>query len=173
MTLRPRDRFPAFSISRCVEHPGTCPKPDLFPGSLSSWLPGRCLHILRITVGLGFCGHPAHRGLAVGCLLPIGRANGGLRRSEYPFCVVLGRHFTPEFVWSGDIYARTRYPGTLSRLGLRISRFRRSSMTALLPCLHSSFAMTTCSTPRRHSAGSLSPFYPCTPTFDDHSLAVG
>ena len=34
-------------------------------------------------------------------------------------------YFTPEFIWSGDIYSETRYPEILSRLGLRISRFRR------------------------------------------------
>ena len=63
---------------------------------------------------------------------------------EYPFVVVLGRHFTPEFVWSGGIYALTRYPETLSRLGLCFSRFRRLCMTAASgeashrTCLHKS-----------------------------------
>jgi hypothetical protein len=38
------------------------------------------------------------------------RAADRLRRSEYPFAVVLGRHFTPEFFGSGDTYTGTRYP---------------------------------------------------------------
>jgi len=80
---------------------------------------------------------------------PLERAIDRLRRSEDPFDVVLGRHFTPEFLWSDDTYAGTRYPETLSRLGLRFSRFRRLCLTTLLLCLHSSFTMTTCSTCRR------------------------
>ena len=150
MAFRPWDGFPTFSISRCKDHPDTCLKPNLvlwvstFPntGPPSAYPP----HYF----GPWLLRPPScHRGLAAGCLLPEGRAIGGLRRSEYPFDVVLGRHFTPEFVWSGDIYAGTRYPETLSRLGLRFSRFRRLCLTTLLLCLHSSFTMTTCSTCRR------------------------
>ena len=150
MAFRPWDGFPAFSISRCEDHPDTCLKPNLllwvstFPNTgppsaypyhyLGLWL-------LRPSCLPRACGWlPALRSE---------RASGRLRRSEYPFDVVLGRHFTPEFVWSGDIYAGTRYPETLSLLGLRFSRFRRFSMTTLPLYLHSSFTVTTCSTCRR------------------------
>ena len=161
VTLRPWDGLPAFSISRCIEHPDTCPKPDLFSGSLSSWLPGRRLHILRITIGVGFCGHPAHRRLAAGYLLPMGRANGGLLRSERPFCMALGGHFTPGFIigWKPSTrgldsrllcFLGQHSRETIPDLGLPGSRFiGRSCMTTLLPCLHSSFTITTCSTHRR------------------------
>ena len=47
--------------------------PISYSGSLLSRIPGRRQHILRITVGIGFCGHPAYRGLAAGCLLSVGR----------------------------------------------------------------------------------------------------
>ena len=150
VTSCPRDGFPAFSISRCENHPDTCLKPNLLlwvstfsdtgpPSAYPQHYLG--LWLLRPSCPPRACGWlPALRWE---------RAIDGLRRSEYPFVVVLGRHFTPEFVWSGGIYALTRYPETLSRLGLRFSRFRRLCMTALLPCLYSSFTMTTCSTCRR------------------------
>ena len=155
MAFCPGDGFPTFSVSRCEDHLDTCLKSDLVVWALLSRIPGRRQHIPNITWGLGFCGHPAYRGIRLVTCSPLERAIGRLRRSEYPFGVVLGWHFTPEFLWSDDTYAGTRYPETLSRLGLRLSRFRRFSMTtasgdaSLRTCLHSSFTMTTCSTCRR------------------------
>jgi len=129
---------------------GTCLKPDLvlctfiFPNTgppLAYPTSYRRLWLLRPSCLPRACGWlPA---------LLWERASGRLLRSEDPFDVVLGRHFTPEFFWSGDTYAGTRHPEALSRLGLRNCRFRRLCLTTLLPCLHSSFTMTTCSTCRR------------------------
>ena len=133
VTLRPRNGFPAFSVSRCVNHLDTCPKPDLFLWVSIFLVTGPPSAYPDHYIGLWLL-RPSCPPRACGWLpaLHLERASGRLRRSEYPFAVVLGRHFTPEFVWSGDIYAGTRYPEALSRLGLRFSRFRRFSMTTLL-----------------------------------------
>jgi len=114
--------------------------------SISLALPRALAYFNRLSTSLGPSYPSGHTAWSPSL---IERAVDGLRRSEYPFGVVLGRHFTPELIWSGDTYAGTRYPEALSRLGLRISRFRRFCITTLLPCLHSSFTMTTCSTYHR------------------------
>ena len=98
MTFRPWDGFPAFSISRCEDHPDTCLKPNLllwvstFPntGPLLAYPTHYRRHWLL---------RPSCLPMACGWLpaLRWERAIGRLRRSEYPFDVVLGRHFTPEF----------------------------------------------------------------------------
>ena len=78
-----------------------------------------------------------------------GRAFGRLLRSEYPFVVIVGRHFTPEPVRGDDTHVGIGCSKARSRLGLRCSRFRRFLLTTLQPCLHSSFTVTACLADRR------------------------
>jgi hypothetical protein len=110
------------------------------------------------------------------------RAVDGLLRSVYPFSVTLGRHCTPRPSYRVD----TTYPHilrgrmeTFPYLGLRpvcpqtdISRFAGSNSR----CLRAFVENPDHSHPFEaspHPASSLSPFTPCTPTFDSQSPAVG
>ena len=80
-----------------------------------------------LQLGLGFLSHPPRRGIRPGRLLRwiamklFRRALGGFPRSVCPFCVTLGRCFTPDSVWSGcrtpeDLYDPVTVPFWACRL---------------------------------------------------------
>jgi hypothetical protein len=137
--------------------------------------------------------YPGHypRPLLLGASLPPGhtawppapiaeRAVGGLLRSVRPFSVTLGRHYTPCPSYRVDTtYLATTWPnGDISLLGLPVpavtgvSRLAGSNSRRLRAFVENP--------DRSHlleasplSASSLSPFTPCTPTFEGQSPAVG
>jgi hypothetical protein len=115
-------------------------------------------------------GHPAWPPAPI-----VGRAVDGLLRSVCPFSVTLGRHCTPRPSYRVD----TTHPAilrgrveTFPCLGLPISRLAGSNSRRLRAFVeHPDHSHPLEASPP--SASSLSPFTPCTPTFDSHSPAVG
>jgi hypothetical protein len=104
------------------------------------------------------------------------RAVDGLLRSVRPFSVALGRHCTPRLSY------RVEYPR------IRILRGRVEAFPFFGPACYSRFAGSNSRRLRvfvenpdhshpfeasPHPASSLSPFIPCTPTFDSQSPAAG
>jgi hypothetical protein len=139
------------------------------------------LRIPGITLGICFLSHPSRQGIRPGRLLRQRRRTvDGLLRSVCPFSVTLGRHCTPRPSYRvNTTYAHTTWPnGDVSLLGLPVSvstdfsrlagsNSRRLRAFVENPDLSHLFEASPL------SASSLSPVTPCTPTFDNHSPAVG
>jgi hypothetical protein len=115
-------------------------------------------------------GHPAWPPAPIA-----GRAVDGLLRSVHPFSVALGRHCAPR----PSYRVNTTYPAilrgrmeTFPHLGLPVSHLAGSNSRRLHAFVENPdpshlFEVSP------HLASSLSPFTPCTPTFDSQSPAVG
>jgi hypothetical protein len=170
------DFHPVFSTLRtpCVR--SACHKTQTHPVPVSSRAPTLRQPIPGITLGLCFLGHPTPPGLTAWSPAPASpeRAPGGLLRSVCPFSVTLGWYYTPCPTSRVDtMYARTTWPvETNPLLGLPTSQFGRLVITTLLTYLRR-LSIVTCLGRSPLSASSLSPFRPCTPTFDNQSPAAG
>ena len=154
------------------------PKTRTRSAPMPSRVPAPRQPIPGITLGLCFLGHPSHQGIRLGRLLPSLREPlMGLRsvRSVCPFSVTLGRHCTPRPSYRvNTTYANTTWPnGDVSPFGPACySRFAGSISRRLRAFVENpDHSHPFEASPL--SASSLSPFCPCTPTFDSQSLAVG
>jgi len=172
-TARLEVDIPSDPQSGVGQSPPRLPKTLPPPAPMPSRGPTPRQHIPHITKGLRFLGHPTPSGLPAWSPAPVsGRAPDGFPRSGCPFCVALGRHFTPCPSHRADT------PGALNqgRMGtipvwaclsaaLASSNSRRFRRTFACPS-----PLLGASPP---AAGGLSPAHPCTPPCVHHAHNVG
>jgi hypothetical protein len=155
------------------------PKTQTLSAPMPSRVPAPRQRISGITRSISFLGHPSHQGIRPGRLLqrhlPLSRrAIDGLLRSVCPFSVTLGRHCTPRPSHRvNTTHLAIAWPnGAVSLLGLPISRLAGSNSRRLRVFVeHPDHSHLLEASPL--SASCLSPFTPCTPTFDSQSPAAG
>jgi hypothetical protein len=123
---------------------------ETFPAPMPSRMPAPRLHILGITQGIGFLGHPSRQGIRPGRLLPSLREPLTGYSVPRPFSVTLGRHCTPRPSYRvNTTYPHTTWPnGDVSLLGLRITAVSQvPTHDAYVP---SSKILTIATCSRRH-----------------------